>query len=212
MRIDEAVARLTGRLPGLEVRLGDVPDGPGWVSCAGVVEAQARGEDPTAGWRAVLETSYAPPQVAAMFVLMWYAGVPARIAAASAAITGATPDVSPGRIGFRLHPDQHYPVEAVLAPGPMLAMADGYAVADEHCRAFVDTYPSAVKLSSRQRYGAIADEFRAALKTCAGAPYADDAAKLFGVDPDGPRQACCFIYALPGTKVCSNCPRGTDDA
>ena len=204
------MARLTGRLPGLSVRVGHVPDDPAWVSCAEVVEAQRRGEDPTARWREALERSYAPPQVAAMFVLMWYVGVPARIAAAASAITGVAPDVSPGRIGFRLHPAQHYPVEAVLAPGPLLPAADAFAVADEHCRAFVDTYPSAVKLSSRQRYGAIADEFRAALKSCAGAPYADRAAEVFGVDPDGPRQACCFLYALPGTTICSNCPRAGD--
>lgn len=210
MPIEDIVALMAGRLPGLAVRVGEPPRGPGWVSCSDVVAAQRRGEDPTAGWRAVLESSYAPPQVAAMFVLMWYVGVPARIAAATSAVAGEAPDVSPGRIGFRLHPAQHYPVEAVLAPGPLLPMADAYAVADEHCRAFVDTYPSAVKLSSRQRYGAIADEFRAAIRSCAGAPYAGDAAEVFGVDPDGPREACCFIYALPGTKICSNCPRGSD--
>lgn len=214
MLIDEAVARLAGRLPGLDVRIGDVPGGPGWVSCAEVIGAQAQGEDPTAGWREVLETSYAaqyaiepPRQVAAMFVLMWYVGVPARIAAASSAVAGVAPDVSPARIAFRLHPGQHYPVEAVVAPGPLLPAAEAHAVAEEHCRSFVDTYPSAVKLGTRQRYGAIADEFRAALRSCADAPYLNDAAEAFGVDPADPREACCFLYALPGTSVCSNCPR-----
>ena len=203
---------LAAVLPWLTVRTASpAPSEPGWISCAEVIRAQRAGEDPTRPWRTLLETEYArqyridpPKQVAAMFVLMWYVGVPARIAAAASALTGQAPDVSPERVTFRLHPDQHYPAEVSLLPGPALPIAQAFAVADAHCRAFVDTYPAGVKLGSRQRYGAIADEYRAAIKACGHAP---EVARIFGVDPDGPREACCFIYALPGTSVCSNCPR-----
>jgi hypothetical protein len=94
-----------------------------------------------------------------------------------------------------------------LLPAAVVRASDAFAVADEHCRAFADSYPAGVKLGSRQRYGAIADEYRAAIKTCADSAYALDAARIFGVDPDGARDACCFIYALPGVTVCSDCPR-----
>jgi hypothetical protein len=203
---------LAAVLPWLTVRTApQAPSGPGWISCAEVIHAQQAGEDPTLPWRELLETEYArqyriepPKQVAAMFVLMWYVGVPARIAAASSALTGQAPDLSPERVAFRLHPGQHYPAEVSLLPGARLPVSEAFAVADAHCRAFVDTYPAGVKLGSRQRYGAIADEYRAAIKACGDAP---DVARIFGVDPDGMREACCFIYALPGTSVCSTCPR-----
>jgi FhuF 2Fe-2S C-terminal domain len=208
-------ASLDGFSPWLTVRTAsEAPAGPGWISCAEVIRAQRAGEDPTGSWRGLLETEYArqyriepPRQVAAMFVLMWYVGVPARIAAGASALTGHAPDVSPGRITFRLHPRQHYPAEVALLPAPVLPASAAFAVADEHCRAFADSYPADVKLGSRQRYGAIADEYRAAIKTCADSSHALEAARIFGVDPDGPRDACCFIYALPGVTVCSNCPR-----
>lgn len=213
--LDRLAGLLSSSTPWFAVRTAsEAPTGPGWVSCAEVMAAQQAGEDPTAPWRAVLEREYAaqyriepPRQVAAMFVLMWYAGVPARIAAMATALTGQAPDVSPSRLAFRLDPAGHYPAEIALLPGPVLDAAEAFTIADIHCRAFADSYEPGLKLSSRQRYGAIADEYRAALKACAGAPYAGPAAEVFRVDPSGMRDSCCFIYALPGTTVCSNCPR-----
>jgi ferric iron reductase protein FhuF len=77
-----------------------------------------------------------------------------------------------------------------------------------HCRAFTDTYEPGVKLSSRQRLGAIEDELRAALRTPEEAPRAAAAAEAFGLELDQPiRTSCCFIYALPGVTACGGCPR-----
>jgi FhuF 2Fe-2S C-terminal domain len=213
--LEALAALLDGLAPWLTVRTAPKVPGPEWISCAATLSAQLAGEDPTASWRAVLASEYGrqyridpPRQVAAMFVLMWYVGVPARIASASSALTGYAPDVSPERIAFRLHPTQHYPAEVALLPGPVLPAVEAAAASDEHCRAFVDSYRSGVKLGSRQRYGAIADEYRTAIKACAGSPYASQAARVFGVDPGVTvRDSCCFIYALPGVTACSTCPR-----
>ena len=204
-------ALLTGRVPWLSVRTADAVPGLGWVSCADVIRAQRAGGDPTSMWRATLQRNYgpdAPPQVAAMFVLMWYVGVPAYVAATALALTGRSPDVSPDALAFRLHPGQHYPVEIALLPGPELA---GEAAADavqDHCAGFAASYQPEVKLSSRQRYGAVHDELWTALKACAGSAYVADAARLLGVDPARTvRESCCFIYALPGASECAGCPR-----
>src|SRR3990170_3416230 len=98
--------RLAGLLDGevswLSVRTADgLPDGD-WVSCAPLPAEQRAGGDPTASWRGRLHAEYGsqhgvepPPHVAAMFVLMWYVGVPAMVAGMSAARTGVSPDVSP---------------------------------------------------------------------------------------------------------------------
>jgi hypothetical protein len=90
----------------------------------------------------------------------------------------------------------------------VVALAEAAVQVESHCRAFTDTYEPGVKLSSRQRLGAIEDELRAALRTPAEAPYAAAAAEAFGVDLDQPtRTSCCFIYALPGVTACGGCPR-----
>lgn len=211
-------ARLAGQLDGLadwvDVRAADeVPDG--WVSCADLMRAQLAGEDPTGPWRAAVAEQYGaqygiepPRQVAAMLVLLWYVSVPAHVAATATALTGGSPDVSPAGLAFRRHPAQHYPDGIALLPGPRWSAAEAAGVAGAHARAFVDSYRPEVKLGSRQRYGAITDEFAGALRRCPDAPHLGEAVEAFGVDPDDPlRESCCFIYALPGLTPCAGCPR-----
>jgi hypothetical protein len=211
-------ARLAGQLDGLaewvDVRAADrVPDG--WVSCAELLRAQQAGEDPTRWWRDTVAEQYGvqygiepPAQVAAMLVLLWYVSVPAQVAAAASALTGGSSDVSPAGLAFHRHPTQHYPDGIALLPGPELSVAEAAAVARAHTRAFVDSYAPGVKIGSRQRYGAITDEFTGALRLCADAPHLSAAKAAFAVDPDEPlRESCCFIYALPGLTPCAGCPR-----
>ena len=211
-------ARLAGQLDGLaewvDVRAADeVPDG--WVSCAELMRAQQAGEDPTRPWRVAVAEQYGvqygvepPVRVAAMLVLLWYVSVPAQIAATAIALTGGSADVSPSGLAFRRHPTQHYPDAIVLLPGPELSVTEAAAAAKAHTRAFVDSYRPGVKIGSKQRYGAIADEFAGALRLCADAPHLDAAKQVLGVDPDEPlRESCCFIYALPGLTPCAGCPR-----
>ena len=165
----------------MSVRVASELPGPEWISCEALLGAQLDGQDPTAQWRQTLQDAYGaqygiepPRQVAAMFVLMWYVGVPVHVATVSGALTGCSPDVSPAALAFRLHPTQHFPEEIALLPGPVLPMQQAAAAASAHCRAFVDSYSCGVKLGSRQRYGAIADDIRARLAAAAtlGAPYA----------------------------------------
>ncbi len=203
---------LDGRVPWLSVRAaGAVP--PGWVSCADVLASQCAGGDPTAAWRETLQAQYgaqygieAPRQVAAMFVLMWYAGVPAFVAATALALTGYAP--APDSLAFRRHPSQHYPDRIVLLPGSLLPAGQAAEAVRAHCAAFAESYRPGVKLSSRQRHGAVADELRSALNRCGGGPYAGEAAELLGVGlGSAERESCCYIYALPGASECSGCPR-----
>jgi hypothetical protein len=202
-------ALLDGRVPWLSVRTGVA--GPGWISCAAVLAEQRAGGDPTREWRATLQREYgadAPAQVAAMFVLMWYVGVPAYVAATALALTGRSPDVSPDGLAFRLHPEQHYPVGIALLPGPELSAERAAEVVRAHCGEFAARYRPGVKLSSLQRCGAVDDELRTALRACAGAPFAAEAARVLGVDPAvAVRDSCCFIYALPNASECAGCPR-----
>jgi ferric iron reductase protein FhuF len=79
---------------------------------------------------------------------------------------------------------------------------------DAHTRSFTDSYRPGVKLSSRQRLGAVEDELRSALLLPEDAPHREAAAKTFQIDLDQSiRTSCCFVYALPNVKACSGCPR-----
>ena len=213
--LDRLAAILDEREDWLSVRTAPEVPGPDWISCEQVLAAQQAGEDPTGWWRAVLETEYGkeyeidpPRQVAAMFVLLWYVGVPAFIASTASALTGYSPDVSPAALAFKLHPAAHYPAEVALLPGALLPAEQAYQVSTAHCRAFADSYRSGVKLGTRQRYGAIVDEYRFSIAACSSSPHAADAARIFRVDPAVKvRDACCYIYALPGVTACSTCPR-----
>ncbi|HEU4947392.1 MAG TPA: (2Fe-2S)-binding protein [Kribbella sp.] len=206
---------LDGEIPWLSVRTADGPPGPDWISCAALLAEQRAGGDPTAGWRKTLHDEYGrqygvepPAHVAAMFVLMWYVGVPALVAGLATALTGVSPDVSPQSLAFRRHPAAHFPAEVALLSDRVVPLGEAAVQLDAHCRAFVETYEPGVKLSSRQRLGAIEDELRGALRAPEEAPFAQVAAQAFGLDLDRPvRTSCCFIYALPGVSACSGCPR-----
>jgi hypothetical protein len=209
---DRLAARLSEEVPWLSVRVG-YDAGGGWISCAELLAEQRRGGDPTAEWRESLLAQWAerygaeqPPYVAAMFVLMWCVSVPALVAARSAAVTGAAPDVAPEALAFRRHPVDHYPAEIALLSDRVVDIPEAARSAGRHCRDFADSYEPGTKLSTLQRYGAIEDEYRTAIP--AAAPYAAETAAAFGVDLASRwRTSCCFLYALPGVKPCSNCPR-----
>lgn len=213
------VGRLAGLLdeevPWLSVRTADALPGPDWISCAAMLDEQRSGGDPTAGWRKTLMDEYGaqygiepPAQVAAMFVLGWYVGVPARVAGMSLALTGWSPDVSPAALAFRRHPTQHFPAEVALLSPRVVSPAEAAEAVFQHCRAFADSYRPGLKFGSLQRYGLIDDELRAALRTPEEAPYAETAAEALGIDLHQPiRTSCCFFYALPGVTPCTTCPR-----
>lgn len=199
----------------VSVRTAESVPGPEWVSCAQVVAEQQAGGDPTYEWRKTLWESYGreyaiepPVQIAAMITLMWYVQVPSIVAGVAAAVTGMSPDVSPGALAFRRHPTAHYPVEIALLTDQVVTAAEAAAQVDKHTRAFLDSYRPEVKLGSLQRYGAVKDELWQAIRMPEEAPYADQAAAAFEVSLDEKyRASCCYFYALPNIKACSTCPR-----
>jgi hypothetical protein len=206
---------LDGEVSWLSVRTAEVMPGPEWISCAGLLKDQRAGGDPTYGWRKALQDDYGreydiepPEQVAAMFVLMWYVSVPSIVAALSTALTGVSPDVSPEAVAFRRHPTAHYPAEVALLSERVVSMDEAAVQVDAHTRSFTGSYRPGVKLSSRQRLGAVEDELRSALLLPEDAPHREAAAKTFQIDLDQSiRTSCCFVYALPNVKACSGCPR-----
>jgi hypothetical protein len=211
----QLVDLLDGECPWLSVRTADALPGPEWIDCADLLAEQQAGGDPTYGWRKALHDDYGreyaiepPEQIAAMFVLMWYVSVPSMIAGMATALTGVSPDISPQSLAFRRHPTAHYPAEVALLSGRVVGLDEAAAQVDAHTRTFLDSYRPGVKLSSRQRFGAVEDELRGALKLIEDAPHRAAAAKAFTIDLDQPiRTSCCFIYALPNVNACGGCPR-----
>jgi hypothetical protein len=206
---------LDGQMEWLSVRAADQVPGPEWIHCGTLLQDQLAGADPTYGWRKVLQDEYAaeysiepPVQVAAMFVLMWYVSVPSIVAGLSTALTGVSPDVSPDALAFRRHPTAHYPMEVALLSQRVVTTNEAVQQVGSHTRAFTDSYRPGVKLSSRQRLGAISDELRVAVQMPEEALHAVAAAEAFRLDLDQTmRTSCCFVYALPNTHPCSTCPR-----
>ena len=212
-------SRLAGLLDGevswLSVRTANGLPGPEWISCADLLADQQAGGDPTYGWRKMLLDDYGkeygiepPVQVAVMFVLMWYVSVPSIVAALSTALTGVSPEVSPESLAFRRHPTAHYPAGVALLSDKVIPLDEAVAQVESHTRAFTDSYRPGLKMSSRQRLGAIEDEIRAAIRMPEEARHATDAAEAFGIRLDQKvRTSCCFVYALPNVKPCAGCPR-----
>ncbi|MDX6281246.1 MAG: hypothetical protein QOH03_2317 [Kribbellaceae bacterium] len=206
---------LDGEVSWLAVRTAEAVPGPEWISCAELLEEQQAGGDPTYGWREALLDDYGreyaiepPVQVAAMFVLMWYVSVPSIVAGLSIALTGVSPDVSPESLAFRKHPTAHYPMEVALLSERVVELDVAARQVEEHTRAFTDSYQPGVKMSSRQKRGAVEDELRAALRLPEEALEAAKAAEAFRVDLDQKiRTSCCFVYALPNVNPCGGCPR-----
>ncbi|MEU8223827.1 (2Fe-2S)-binding protein [Kribbella sp. NPDC048915] len=199
----------------LSVRTATAVPGPDWVSCADLIAEQQAGGDPTYSWRAAAAADYArdyaidpPRQVAAMFTLMWYVQVPSLVAAVTAAVTGVSPSVSAAALAFKRHPVAHYPAEIALLSEDVVPVDVAAAQHKEHVSAFLDSYRPGVKLGSLQRFGAVDDEVRAALRLPEDAPYTDAVASAFGVSlEDKLRTSCCYFYVLPGVTACSGCPR-----
>ncbi|MFI5712110.1 hypothetical protein [Kribbella sp. NPDC051620] len=204
-----------GEVSWLSVRAASSVPGPGWISCEALVGEQAAGGDPTYGWRKALLDDYGreyaiepPVQVAAMFVLMWYVSVPAIVAGISTALTGVSPEVSAASLAFRKHPTAHYPMEVALLSERIVGLEEAARQVEEHTRAFTDSYRPGVKMSSRQKRGAVEDELRAALRLPEEAVQAATAAEAFRIDLEQKvRTSCCFVYALPNVNPCSGCPR-----
>jgi len=217
--VSYSVGRLAGILedsvPWLSVRTANSVPGPEWVSCADLLADQQAGDDPTCGWRKALQDDYsreyaieAPVQVAAMFTLMWYVQVPALVAGVTAAVTGVSPDVSPSSLAFRRHPTAHYPAEVALLSSEVVPIAEAAAQLEAHTAAFLESYRPGVKISSLQRYGAVKDELRQAIRLPEEAPYAEDAGAAFDVSLDHKlRTSCCYFYVFPNVNACSTCPR-----
>jgi len=199
----------------LSVRTADAVPGPEWISCEQVIAEQQAGGDPTAAWRERVAADYArdyaidpPVQVAAMFTLMWYVQVPALVAGVLGAAAGVTPELSPAALAFRVHPTAHYPLEVALLSERVVPLPTAAVQLKEHTKAFLDSYRPGVKLSSLQRFGAVDDEVRSAIRLPEQAPYADEAATAFGVSLDQKlRTSCCYFYVLPNVTACTTCPR-----
>jgi hypothetical protein len=199
----------------LSVRTADAVSGPDWISCADLIAEQQAGGDPTYSWRAAAAADYArdysiepPIQVAAMFTLMWYVQVPSLVAGVTSAATGMSPDVSPASLAFKRHPVAHYPAEVALLSDEVVPLATAAVQLKDHTRAFLDGYEPGVKLGSLQRFGAVDDEVRAAIRLPEDAPYADRAAAAFGVSLEEKlRTSCCYFYVLPNVAACTTCPR-----
>ena len=198
----------------MSVRTADAV-GPEWVSCADLIAEQQAGGDPTHSWRSAAAADYArdyaiepPEQVAAMFTLLWYVQVPSLVAAVSSAVTGVSPEVSPDALAFKRHPTAHYPAEVALLSDQVVPLEVASAQHKAHVGAFLDSYRPGVKLGSLQRFGAVDDEVRAALRLPEETPYVDDAAAAFGVSLEQKlRTSCCYFYVLPKVTACTNCPR-----
>jgi hypothetical protein len=119
-----------------------------------------------------------------------------------------SPDVSPSSLAFRRHPTAHYPCEIALLSSAVVPAAEAAAQLAAHTSAFLATYRPEVKLGSLQRFGAVKDELRAAIRMPDEAPYADEAAAAFEVSLEQKlRTSCCYFYALPNINACTTCPR-----
>ncbi|WP_329002191.1 (2Fe-2S)-binding protein [Kribbella sp. NBC_00709] len=199
----------------LSVRTANAVRGPDWISCAELIAQQQAGGDPTDGWRSAAAADYArdyaidpPLQVAAMFTLMWYVQVPSLVAGVSTAVTGWSPAVSPDALAFKRHPTAHYPAEVALLSDEVVSVDTAAEQLKAHAGAFLDSYRPGVKLGSLQRFGAVDDEVRAAIRLPEEAPYAEAAAVAFGVSLEQKlRTSCCYFYVLPNVAACTTCPR-----
>jgi hypothetical protein len=184
-------------------------------SCAQVVQDQDGGGDPTAPWRSALHRRTAetygtepPRHVAAAFVLLWYLDLLAQPAAYASALGPWVLDVAPEAVRFDLAEPGLFPGAVSVRAGGVLTVAEpgerralARARYTRHAERFVAGYDAGVRMSSRQRSGAVRDAWtmawRAAAAACLPAPA--PAPVL--------RESCCFIYALPGADACALCPR-----
>jgi hypothetical protein len=184
-------------------------------SCAQVVQGQEDGIDPTGPWRAAVHRRTAqtygvepPRHVAAAFVLLWYLDLLAQPSAYACALGPWVLDVGPAAVRFDLSDPELFPCAVSLTAGGVTTVADAgerQSLARQrytaHAERFVAGYDAGVRMSSRQRSGAVRDTWDIAWRRAAGAclPPPAPAPALRG--------SCCFIFALPGVPACAMCPR-----
>ncbi len=168
----------------------------GLIDVAAAVEGQRGGSDPTSTWRLSLwrchQAGYAdaPVSVAVTFVAQW---VLQSVACAVIAV-----DRCGGHLGSPLSvhiaPDSiaFYPRAVLIEPAALLSgrVGDPHSAYRSAALAFIDTYRPGMPMSSRQRHGLVHDVWQTAT-----------------VNGWARRQSCCFLYALPGMRVCAGCPR-----
>lgn len=176
-----------GQIPARDADLVDV---------AAVVQDQGAGSDPTLAWRTSLarwhQAGYAQPpvSVAVTFVAQW---VLQAIACAVVATDRSGAHLSsPLSVHIAPDPGALYPRAVLIEPSALLSgrESDPHAAYEGAALAFIDTYQPGLPMSTRQRHGLVYDVWQAA--TVLGPTR---------------RQSCCFLYALPGMRVCAGCPR-----
>ncbi len=166
------------------------------VDLAAVVEGQRAGSDPTLGWRTSLlrwhQSGYAdaPASVAVTFVAQWV--LQSIACAVVAADRSGGHLVSPLSLHIAPDPTARYPRAVFVEPTAFRAgrIEEVHSAYQRASLAFIDTYRPGLPMSSRQRHGLVHDVWQAAT-----------------VSARSRRQSCCFLYALPGMRVCSGCPR-----
>lgn len=184
-------------------------------SCTDIILGQEAGGDPTEQWRENVRRAQArrcgeaiPPTVAATFVFGWYLQLAAIPAAFAAVLRTWIPDVAPDALRFDLHADEHYPVSLSLGgvPGPELPFDVEHRLDfarrayENHADRFADSYRPGIKMSSRQRRGLVHDTW-VALSDSARTTVLGERSRL------GPRESCCFLFAVPNAPTCERCPR-----
>jgi len=209
--------QLTARLGWLTVTVGGANSPLPW-SCADVLAGQEGGQDPTSSWREALTARTTqqygeapPPQVASAFVLLWYLDLVAYPVAYAAALGPWVLDSSASALRFDLADPELYPCDVSIVGENVLTVADPAARESlaqqryvEHAQRFAVSYDTGVKMSSKQRMGAVRDTWTIAWRRAAEAC-------LQTAPPPTMRESCCFIFALPGAVTCANCPRRTGE-
>lgn len=184
----------------VSVRGSESPQQVPLVDLTAVVEGQRAGSDPTLRWRMSLMRwqrrgyAEAPVSVAVTFVAQWLLQSIACAVVAADRCGGHL--TSP--LALQIAPDTtaFYPTAVLMEPTALRSgcSPDPASAYQRAALDFIDTYRPGVPMSSRQRHGLVHDVWQAA--TVSGRVR---------------RQSCCFLYALPGMRLCAGCPRTPRD-
>ena len=213
VELDRVADQLTARLGWLNVTVHGANSPLPW-SCADVLTGQERGQDPTLAWRDALTRrttrqygEVTPPQVSAAFVLLWYLDLVAYPAAYAAALGPWVLDSAAAALRFDLADPELYPCDVSIVGAGVRTVDDRAERGSlarqryvEHAQRFAASYDPGVKMSSRQRFGAVRDTWAIASRRAAEAC-------LSSAPEPRLRESCCFIFALPGALTCAMCPR-----
>jgi len=179
----------------------DSPHDARLIDLAAVVAGQRDGSDPTSTWRMSVwrghQAGYgdAPVSVAVTFVAQWVlqalaCAVVASDRSGSHLASALSVQIAPDATAF--YPTAVLIERTALLPG---RSGDPHSAYRRAALAFIDTYRPGLPMSSRQRHGLVHDVWQAAT-----------------VSTPARRRSCCFLYALPGMRVCAGCPRITAPA